>query len=87
MRQENGVETAIQAVYRDLEYARTLIKKPHGAGDMPDDSEESWTMIEGESVVSEVKKAVLEAKKSEVRLATSPPPEKKAPVQFNAMIN
>ncbi|KAI9726850.1 MAG: Sterol 3-beta-glucosyltransferase [Cirrosporium novae-zelandiae] len=27
IRKENGVETAIQAIYRDLEYARSLIKK------------------------------------------------------------
>ena len=26
--QENGVATAIEAIYRDLEYARTLIKRP-----------------------------------------------------------
>ena len=30
--QENGVATAIEAIYRDLEYARTLIKRP-GAPD------------------------------------------------------
>ncbi|KAI5806302.1 hypothetical protein EDC01DRAFT_626384 [Geopyxis carbonaria] len=50
IRSENGVETAIQAIYRDLEYARTLIKKPHvGEHDLPDDSEESWTFIEDNS--------------------------------------
>ncbi len=30
--QENGVATAIEAIYRDLEYARTFIKRP-GAPD------------------------------------------------------
>lgn len=43
--QENGVDTAIQAIYRDLDYARTLIKKRHMAGDKPEDSEESWTLV------------------------------------------
>jgi len=32
IRSENGVATAIEAIYRDLEYARTLIKRP-GAPD------------------------------------------------------
>ncbi|RDW73756.1 sterol 3-beta-glucosyltransferase [Coleophoma crateriformis] len=49
IRQENGVNTAIQSIYRDLEYARSLIKHKDGkvvsddaleAGD-----EESWTFI------------------------------------------
>jgi sterol 3beta-glucosyltransferase len=44
--QENGVNNAIQAIYRDLEYARTLIKKRDGASDdLSDDFEESWTFI------------------------------------------
>lgn len=49
--QENGVETAIQAIYRDMEYARTLIKtagRTAGQG-QGDDSEESWTFIGDES--------------------------------------
>ncbi|EPQ61096.1 UDP-Glycosyltransferase/glycogen phosphorylase [Gloeophyllum trabeum ATCC 11539] len=29
IRSENGVATAIEAIYRDLEYARSLVKKPH----------------------------------------------------------
>lgn len=50
--QENGVATAIQAIYRDLEYAKTLIKHRHTSndesfGDMAD--EESWTFIGDES--------------------------------------
>lgn len=38
--QENGVATAIEAIYRDLEYSRTLIKRPSAhderAGDAND---------------------------------------------------
>ncbi|KAI9830257.1 MAG: hypothetical protein M1819_005784 [Sarea resinae] len=64
IRNENGVDTAIQAMYRDMEYARTLIKKRIGGGGKAnarddgaatntvdptfDDSEESWTFV-GES--------------------------------------
>ena len=53
MVQENGVATAIQAIYRDLEYAKTLIK--HRANitnsDDPNNAmdEESWTFIGDES--------------------------------------
>lgn len=41
------METAIQAIYRDMEYARTLIKK-HTA-DNQDESEESWTFVGDDS--------------------------------------
>ncbi|KAL9587665.1 MAG: hypothetical protein Q9212_000119 [Teloschistes hypoglaucus] len=52
IRKENGVATAIQAIYRDLEYAKTLIKHRAlindnditGAGD-----EESWTFVGDEA--------------------------------------
>lgn len=45
--QENGVETAIQCIYRDMEYAKSLIKGEDGesADDPYEDSEESWTFI------------------------------------------
>lgn len=46
--QENGVDTAIQSIYRDMEYAKSLIKSRNGkAGldDPLDDAEESWTFI------------------------------------------
>ncbi|KAA8893965.1 hypothetical protein FN846DRAFT_1002396 [Sphaerosporella brunnea] len=55
IRSQNGVETAIQAIYRDLEYARSLIKKSP-AGDVPEDSEESWTFVGDESDVEHTKK-------------------------------
>lgn len=55
IRQENGVENAINAIYRDLEYAKTLIKKRKtpiaGAADEEDDTEESWTFVETDSDV------------------------------------
>ena len=50
IRRENGVETAINAIYRDLEYAKSLIRKRDdqtGQGE-DDDTEESWTFIEDE---------------------------------------
>ncbi|KAK6349991.1 Sterol 3-beta-glucosyltransferase [Orbilia brochopaga] len=43
IRSENGVDTAIQAIYRDLEYARSLIKNPQV--ETPDGTEESWTFV------------------------------------------
>jgi sterol 3beta-glucosyltransferase len=53
IRQENGVETAINAIYRDLEYAKTLIKKPKISIDGGDeeDTEESWTFVESDTDV------------------------------------
>lgn len=44
---ENGVDTAIQSIYRDLEYAKSLIKRRDGKtpDDNLEDSEESWTFI------------------------------------------
>ncbi|KAL2107237.1 hypothetical protein VUR80DRAFT_5525 [Thermomyces stellatus] len=51
IRNENGVETAIQCIYRDLEYARSLIKKKPGEGEQPKEGdedeaeEESWTFV------------------------------------------
>ena len=52
--QENGVATAIQAIYRDLEYARSLIK--HRDSPVADIlSDESWTIIdEDKSPVEEL---------------------------------
>ncbi|KAL8828549.1 MAG: hypothetical protein Q9191_002519 [Dirinaria sp. TL-2023a] len=52
IRKEDGVSTAIQALYRDMEYANTLIKHRahttnHTAAD--DGDEESWTFIGDES--------------------------------------
>ena len=46
-RQENGVDTAIQSIYRDMEYAKSLIKTRDGktADDALEESEESWTFI------------------------------------------
>lgn len=54
--QEDGVDTAIQSIYRDLEYARTLIKRKNGEpinSHMDPEGlaieEESWTFIGDES--------------------------------------
>ncbi|KAF5025145.1 hypothetical protein F66182_2785 [Fusarium sp. NRRL 66182] len=50
IRSEHGVDNAIQGIYRDLEYAKSLIKRKTGkdaksGADEYDDSEESWTLI------------------------------------------
>ena len=41
------MDTAIQSIYRDLEYAKSLIKGKNGKqiDDTLEDSEESWTFI------------------------------------------
>jgi hypothetical protein len=41
------VDTAIQSLYRDMEYSKTLIKRRVAghADDKAEDSEESWTFI------------------------------------------
>ncbi|KAL8705531.1 MAG: hypothetical protein Q9201_001348 [Fulgogasparrea decipioides] len=55
IRRENGVATAIQAIYRDLEYAKTLIKHRALANNNDNDisgavgDEESWTFIGDEA--------------------------------------
>ncbi|EMC95928.1 glycosyltransferase family 1 protein [Baudoinia panamericana UAMH 10762] len=57
IRSEDGVGTAIKAIYRDMEYARTLIKKravnikATDVDDAEDEEEESWTFVENESDV------------------------------------
>ena len=49
MTQETGVQTAIQCIYRDLEYARSIIKRrgdKNAAQDYEDeDTEESWAFV------------------------------------------
>lgn len=62
IRAEDGVQTAIQAIYRDLEYAQTLIRarkvndtnaehlggqtKGHGGSGPVDEEDESWTIVD-----------------------------------------
>jgi sterol 3beta-glucosyltransferase len=46
IRSEDGVATAIKAIYRDMEYAKTLIKRRRT---QVEDNEESWTFIGDES--------------------------------------
>lgn len=47
MYQDNGTQVAIQTIYRELERARSLIKK-HAKleGEQSDEFEEDWTMVE-----------------------------------------
>ncbi|KAM5341859.1 hypothetical protein ACJ41O_014890 [Fusarium nematophilum] len=50
IRSEAGVENAIQCLYRDMEYAKSLIKRKAGKNAQPDsgeddDTEESWTFV------------------------------------------
>lgn len=58
IRKEHGVDTAIQCIYRDMEYAKSLIKRKDGKtiDDAFEDSEESWTFI-GDENDPEVMKA------------------------------
>ena len=47
MFQDNGTQVAIQTIYRELDRARTLIKKhTKQDDDQTDEFEEDWTMIE-----------------------------------------
>ncbi|KAI1826364.1 glycosyltransferase family 1 protein [Xylaria intraflava] len=59
IRKENGVNTAIQAIYRDLEYAKSLVLSkvgknaatagsPDGTVDDDESEEESWTFVGGD---------------------------------------
>jgi len=41
IRSENGVATAIEAIYRDLEYSRTLIKRPSAPDERTDDLDDA----------------------------------------------
>ncbi|XWW99871.1 hypothetical protein V2A60_007885 [Cordyceps javanica] len=51
---DHGVDMAIQSIYRDMEYATSLIKRKAGKNGQPepdeddDDTEESWTFIGGD---------------------------------------
>ena len=49
--QENGAQVAVQTIYRELDRARTLIKKHAQDDDHTDEFEDEWTMVEdGEEV-------------------------------------
>jgi hypothetical protein len=43
---ENGAANAVTAIYRDLEYARSLIKKIDRTVSVPEEIEEHWTFVE-----------------------------------------
>ncbi|KAF4536622.1 hypothetical protein BFW01_g5324 [Lasiodiplodia theobromae] len=52
IRQEDGVGEAVKTIYRDLEYARSLIKwrnRPLTEDDLGDDAEEEWTFVDDDS--------------------------------------
>jgi hypothetical protein len=49
IRSENGVATAIEAIYRDLEYSRTLIKRPSAPDERADDAEDATIRERGVS--------------------------------------
>ncbi|KAG6188188.1 Sterol 3-beta-glucosyltransferase [Claviceps purpurea] len=53
IRKDKGVDTAIQNIYRDLEYAKSLIKRKIGHNgqldaEEDDEAEESWTFVGAE---------------------------------------
>ncbi|KAF2457596.1 UDP-glucose:sterol glycosyltransferase [Lineolata rhizophorae] len=51
IRKEDGVGNAIKAIYRDMEYAKSLIKRRdrRSADEQQEESEESWTFVGDES--------------------------------------
>jgi sterol 3beta-glucosyltransferase len=58
IQQENGVGNAINCIYRDLEYARSLIKRHDRREDLPEDIEEHWTFVDAESG-SEISRSMI----------------------------
>ncbi|KAH6609138.1 autophagy-related 26 [Trichoderma cornu-damae] len=50
IRRETGVQTAIQSIYRDMDYAKSLIKHTDGhlETEEDEDTEESWTFVRGD---------------------------------------
>ncbi|KAF2477933.1 sterol 3-beta-glucosyltransferase [Lindgomyces ingoldianus] len=46
IRQDNGPQTAIQTIYRELDRAKSLIKKHARRGDGTDEFDEDWTLID-----------------------------------------
>lgn len=52
IRKDNGTQVAIQTIYRELDRARSLIKKHAKVdGDLSEECEEDWTMVEdGEEI-------------------------------------
>ncbi|EJP71037.1 autophagy protein 26 [Beauveria bassiana ARSEF 2860] len=54
IRKDHGVDMAIQSIYRDMEYATSLIKRKAGKNEQPEpdeddeDTEESWTFVGGD---------------------------------------
>jgi hypothetical protein len=46
MIQENGVQTAIDTIYRNLDYARSLIKDPVTTPASAEQLEDGWTLID-----------------------------------------
>ncbi|KAK7217605.1 hypothetical protein V2G26_005608 [Clonostachys chloroleuca] len=58
IRQERGVDLAIQSIYRDMEYAKSLVRRKAGrnqtgtdeqsGGNELDEDEESWTFVNGD---------------------------------------
>ncbi|OAA81945.1 UDP-glucose:sterol glycosyltransferase [Akanthomyces lecanii RCEF 1005] len=54
IRKDHGVDTAIQSIYRDMEYATSLIKRKAGKNGRPEpdeddeETEESWTFVGGD---------------------------------------
>ncbi|EGX96501.1 UDP-glucose:sterol glycosyltransferase [Cordyceps militaris CM01] len=54
IRKDHGVDMAIQSIYRDMEYATSLIKRKAGKNGQPEpdeddeETEESWTFVGGD---------------------------------------
>ncbi|KAF2819680.1 sterol 3-beta-glucosyltransferase [Ophiobolus disseminans] len=67
IRKDNGTQVAIQTIYRELDRARSLIKKRvKQEGDQTDEFEEDWTLVEEDEEIgnsayaAEVQQAVMQ---------------------------
>jgi len=58
--QEDGVGTAIKAIYRDLEYAKSLIKNRNAAAENGEADEENWTFVGGDDEDLDLSKRMVE---------------------------
>ncbi|KAK0736692.1 hypothetical protein B0T21DRAFT_183133 [Apiosordaria backusii] len=72
IRKENGVDTAVQCIYRDMEYATNLIRSKMGKNhprtgesvgmtdaDIDEDEEESWTFVGDSDAVEDLSTEAL----------------------------
>ncbi len=65
--QENGVDSAIQCMYRDLEYAKSLVRAKAGKhathsdadADDEEEPEENWTFVGGDDAAEHMQQSLM----------------------------